>query len=150
MKTINEMRTGALLRSAYQEVAKIINQKMESVGYEDIRTTHTPVLQPLYFSDSGLTATELAERSGITKQSMGELVKYLERQGYIHREKSQKDLRAWLIVLTPKGIEMMNKLYGIVTDLDEEFAKKFGEESFSDLRDKLLNFIPIVQTINKR
>jgi hypothetical protein len=52
-------------------VAKIINQKMESVGYEDISTTHTPVLQPLYFSDSGLTATELAERSGMTKQSMG-------------------------------------------------------------------------------
>jgi DNA-binding MarR family transcriptional regulator len=145
LKSIDDMRIGALLRTAYQEVAKIINCKIEAAGYEDIRTTHTPVLQPLYFSPLGLTSTELADLAGMTKQSMGELVKYLEKQGYIERKRSQKDLRAWLILLTPKGNELVEKLYHIVSEIDEELADRFGIERFKDLRIKLMEFIPIVQ-----
>jgi DNA-binding MarR family transcriptional regulator len=149
LKKIKELRTGALLRTVHQEFAKVVDQGLESAGYGDIRSTHSTVLQPLFFADSGLTSTELADLSGMTKQSMGELVKYLEKQGYVQRDRSQKDLRAWLITLTPKGRQLMDKLYAMVTELDEKIVKEWGVDNLADLREKLWALIPIVQKINK-
>jgi len=147
---ITELRIGALLRQSYQEVAKIINQRIEQLEYTEIRSTHFPVLQPLFFHPTGMTSSELANLAGITKQSMGEMVKYLEEYGYVERTKSPSDARAWLIVLTPKGVELMNRIYGVVSQLDEHFAEQFGRERFQDLRSLLLDFLPVLQNMNQK
>jgi len=145
-----DLRIGALLRQSYQEVAKMINHRIEQLEYNEIRSTHFPVLQPLFFHPSGMTSSELASLAGITKQSMGEMVKYLEERGYVEKTKSPSDARAWLIVLTPKGVELMNRIYEVVTELDEQFAERFGRERFQDLRNLLLDFLPVLQNMNQK
>jgi DNA-binding MarR family transcriptional regulator len=107
-----------------------------------------PALQLLLFSPLGLTVTELADSANITKQSMGELVKYLEKRGYIERQQSETDLRVWMIRFTPKGEEMMGIISELVTQIDEELVTKFGTERFCVLRQMLLEFLPIVRGLN--
>jgi DNA-binding MarR family transcriptional regulator len=79
---------------------------------------------------------------------MGELVKYLEKRGYIERQQSETDLRVWMIHLTPKGEEMMGVIYELVTRIDEELAVRFGKERLGVLRQMLLEFLPIVRDLN--
>jgi len=145
-----ELRIGALLRQSYQEVAKMINHKIVQLEYDDIRSTHFPVLQPIFFCPSGMTSSELASMAGITKQSMGEMVKYLEERGYVGKTKNVSDARAWLIVLTPKGEELMNKIYKVVTQLDEQFEEQFGRERFQNLRVLLMEFNQVLQNMNSK
>jgi len=144
----SELRIGALLRQSYQEVAKSINRRLEEAGYHDIRSTHFPVLQPLLFHPTGMTSSELANLAGITKQSMGEIVKYLEERGYVEKTISATDARARRVVLSPKGAELMNQVYEIVTALDGELANRFGERNFQTLRSLLQEFLPMVQAMN--
>lgn len=51
----------------------------------------------------GIRLTELAEKAGITKQAMSELVIDLERLGYLQRTADPQDGRAKLIGFTDKG-----------------------------------------------
>jgi DNA-binding MarR family transcriptional regulator len=150
IKTFNDMRTGALLRIAYQEIGKSLNERVSKLGYEDIRTTHFPVLQPLFFNSSGMTSTELADLAGMTKQSMGELVRYLGKCGYVEKHRDKKDSRAWLINLTPKGNDLMDKLYEIVSEVDEVIAEQIGKERFTKFRNDLMALIPILQQLNQK
>jgi hypothetical protein len=58
-------------------------------GYGDVRPAHYAVFR--YLEDDGSRVTELAEVAGMTKQSMGELVAYLEERGYIERRPGAMD-----------------------------------------------------------
>lgn len=139
VRSIHELRIGALLRLNHQEVSKRINQMLEETGYGDIRSTYFPVIQPLGLRPEGLTITELARMAGITKQGMGQLVTYVEQHGYVEKQRDPGDGRAWLVKLTEKGVEMLEQLYNIVTNLDEEFKQMTGTEEFLQLRSLLIH-----------
>lgn len=47
---------------------------------------------------------ELAEEARMTKQSMGELVAYLERRGYVERLPDPRDGRARIVVWREVGL----------------------------------------------
>ena len=49
---------------------------LRAAGYGDVRPAHYAVFR--YLEKGGSRVTELAEAAGMTKQSMGELVAYLE------------------------------------------------------------------------
>jgi hypothetical protein len=59
------------------------HEGMVAAGFEDVRPAHYAVLRHL--RPEGSRVTELAEEARMTKQSMGELVVYLERRGYVER-----------------------------------------------------------------
>ena len=55
--------------------------------------------------DEGSRLTDLAARSGFTKQSVGEAVAELQKLGYVERVPDPADRRAKIIQLTPHGRE---------------------------------------------
>src|SRR5919199_3563764 len=92
---------GILLRAPLQEVVRRVSEGLSEAGFDDIRPAHTAVFQHIRAEGSRLS--ELAERAQLTKQSMGYLVDYLERHGYVERKPDVTDRRAALICLTPRG-----------------------------------------------
>ena len=98
-----------------------------SAGFGDLRRGHGRVMEHHTHND-GLRASELAVRSRLTAQSIGELVDDLERQGYLVRRPDPADRRAKRILLTSRGKDAVTASGVIVRALEKELADLLGEE----------------------
>ncbi|MCX5199094.1 MarR family transcriptional regulator [Streptomyces sp. NBC_00249] len=72
--------------------------RLAEAGHGDLRPVHGMAFQAL--KGPGATATELAERLGVTKQAAGQIVDDLEKRGYVRREPHPGGGRRKLVVLT--------------------------------------------------
>ncbi|MFI7354405.1 MarR family winged helix-turn-helix transcriptional regulator [Streptomyces avidinii] len=88
-----------LLGLGFQLLLGEFTRRVAEAGYPDLRPVHGMAFQAL--GGSGATATELAERLGVTKQAAGQLVDDLEKRGYVRREPHPEGGRRKLVVLTP-------------------------------------------------
>jgi len=77
--------------------------RLGEAGFDDIREGHGCVFGFIDV-EHGSRLTDLAERSGLTKQAVGETVAHLEGLGYVERVPDPKDRRAKIIKLTPRGL----------------------------------------------
>ena len=70
-----------------------------AAGYDDLNAAHVGLWR--YPGLDGLRPTPLAERAGITKQSVNDLLGHLERQGYLVRVPDSADGRGRVIQSLP-------------------------------------------------
>jgi DNA-binding MarR family transcriptional regulator len=90
-----------------------------------------------FIDRGGSRLTELAERSGLTKQAVGEVVDDLEGLGYVERVADPGDGRAKIIRLTDRGSEAGEAALRIFADIERHWAERHGEERVAVLRDVL-------------
>ena len=95
---------GALLAIPTQVIGRRVATTLVAHGFTDYRPTYQPVFQ--WCRPEGSRLTELAERVGVTKQSMGEIIDVLEQRGYVERVPDPTDGRAILIRRTQRGWEI--------------------------------------------
>ena len=112
-----------------------MSEGLSEAGFDDIRPAHTAVFQHIRAEGSRLS--ELAERAQLTKQSMGYLVDYLERRGYLERRPDPTDRRAALICLTKRGWDEIRAALAIIAELEGEWARRLGERRMAQLRELL-------------
>lgn len=125
----------SLLDAATESVLAEFRRELEEAGYADIRPTHGCVFR--FVRDDGMRLTELARLAGMTKQSVGELVDDLVDLGYVERIPDPEDRRAKLICLTDRGIEAQRVGFGLLIDVEDRWAERFGATRMKQLR-KLL------------
>ena len=90
-----------VLRELDKDVERRVYEELAARGYPDVRPAHGPV-----FSNLGVNAvrvTQLAQRTQVTQQAMGKMLKELELMGYVVRNIDQGDKRAKEITLTARG-----------------------------------------------
>ena len=92
---------GALLAIPTQVIGRRVAAAVVEQGFTDYRPTYQPVFQ--WCRSEGSRLTELAERAGVTRQSMGEMIDVLEQRGYVERVPDPSDGRAILIRRTQRG-----------------------------------------------
>ena len=98
----DQQRTlGSLLRLPYQELQDAVYGALASHGFADLRTAHSAVFRHL--DPDGTRLTTLAERAGMTKQSMAYLVDALTESGYLTTAADPHDGRAVLVRPTEAG-----------------------------------------------
>jgi MarR family transcriptional regulator, organic hydroperoxide resistance regulator len=93
---------GFLLAKATQRWNELLAERFAAAGYGEVRPSYGSVLLPLYEED-GLRMGELARRARLSKQTMTELVRRLERDGLVERRADPGDARASLISLTTRS-----------------------------------------------
>ena len=91
-----EMLIGALLRVPAQAIHRRIIQDLNAAGFDDLRLPHIAVLQ--FPGPDGVRPGTLAERAGISKQAMNQLLRSLEGLGYIVRSDASDEGRARRII----------------------------------------------------
>ena len=72
---------GTLLSTAGRRLAAELDAGLAAAGYDDLRSAHAPLFMTI--EPDGSPVGELAERTHMTKQAMGELVRYLHTCGYV-------------------------------------------------------------------
>jgi DNA-binding MarR family transcriptional regulator len=127
---------GALLRLPAQAVQRRIIAGLNRAGFADLRLPHINVF--LYPGPEGARPGELAERAGMSKQAMNQLLQSLERLGYIRRDDAnEEDRRARLVHLTERGQAAYDEISEVLIEIEVEWRETLGDERFSRLKELL-------------
>jgi DNA-binding MarR family transcriptional regulator len=132
----NEMLIGALLRVPAQAIHRRIIKELNAAGFEELRVPHMAVLQ--YPGPDGVRPGMLAERAGISKQAMNQLLRSLEGLGYVARSDAPDEGRARIVRLTKRGRAAYAKIHEILRDVEREWTGELGPKHFSQLKELLL------------
>jgi DNA-binding MarR family transcriptional regulator len=87
---------------------------------------------------SGTRITTLAERAGITKQAVGQLVAELEQRGYVERTIDPTDRRAVLVSFTTAGRQFLRDAEAIKHEIEADYTAILGAARLDDLRSALV------------
>lgn len=126
---------GALLRLPAQAIHRRIVAGLNAAGYHDLRLPHMGVLQ--YPGPDGRRPSELAERAGMSKQAMNQLLHSLERLGYVRRSNAEHGGRARIVHFTRRGHAAWAKIHEILAEIETEWRGVLGDRDFKRLK-KLL------------
>lgn len=98
-------------------------------GYNDLSESHAGLLPHLDIE--GTRQTVIAQRAGITKQAVGQMIVDLERRGYVRRVVDPADARANLVRYTAKGRRFLRDGWEIKRDLHGQCRKVLGVDDFA-------------------
>ncbi len=102
-----------------------------TAGLAALRNAHMSLMP--HIDLEGTRLVDLADRVGITKQAVGQLVDDLEAFGVCGRIPDPSDGRAKLIRFTPKGRRQILKGLDLLIDLEKELAEELGPRTLSEL-----------------
>lgn len=127
---------GFLLAKATQRWNELLAERFAAAGYSDVRPSYGSVLLPL-FEEDGLRMGELARRARLSKQTMTEMVRRLERDGLVERRADPSDGRASLIFLTARSRAFEPIAAGILSELDRSVRRCLDDEHVEELKTAL-------------
>ena len=130
------MLIGALLRVPAQAVQRRIITELNAAGFEELRVPHMAVLQ--FPGPDGVRPGLLAERSGMSKQAMNQLLRSLERLGYLVRSHAPDEGRARVVRFTKRGRAAYAKIHDVLRDIEREWSSVLGPKRFAELKALLL------------
>lgn len=125
-----------LLVLAEQYMANALQEHLVAGGFTDHRAVHHRAMAHVTFE--GIRVTELAERSGVTKQAMSELVADLVRLGYLEATPDPNDGRAKLIQFTSRGRDAVKTAMMAFARMEADLADALGSNELEMLRGSLL------------
>ena len=91
-----------------------------------VSAAHVHITRHLALGGSRLT--ELAERAGMSKQAMGDLVDQCEAWGLVTRESDPLDARARLVKFTATGLAWLQAFKEAVAQAEAEFRGEVGHQ----------------------
>jgi DNA-binding MarR family transcriptional regulator len=121
-----------LLDAAFDEFSDELTRRVYAAGYTDLRPGHGCVFGTI--DPEGSRLTDLAERAGMTKQTVGEVTSDLEKLGYVERVPDPSDGRAKIIRLTQRGHAAHAIGRGLIEDIERDWGERFGAERVAALR----------------
>jgi DNA-binding MarR family transcriptional regulator len=86
----------------------------------------------LLADETAKNATELAREFGVTSGSVTRLIDMLEARGWVERERSKVDRRAFHLRLTPEGSNEVWKQAPIVVSAWNEILSVFAEDELKE------------------
>ena len=130
-----DMLIGALLRVPAQAIHRRIIQELNAAGFEELHLPHIAVLQ--FPGPDGVRPGTLAERAGMSKQAMNQLLRSLESLGYIVRADAPDEGRARIVRFTKRGRAAYSKIHDILRDIEREWSAELGPKHFAQLKELL-------------
>jgi DNA-binding MarR family transcriptional regulator len=130
--------TAALLGQAWTVLGHRILEGVQAAGHP-IRMAHSIVF--VHIEIDGIRLTKLAARASMTPQAMGELVDDLQQLGYVERIPDPSDGRAKLIMLTDRGLDILQAGFDTISAIEADLAASLGPRRLKDLRTVLRKII---------
>jgi DNA-binding MarR family transcriptional regulator len=133
---------GALLRLPWEAIRARMLAGLHARGFSDLTAAHLNVLQ--YPGPHKARPSELAVRTGMTKQALNYLLGQMEDAGYLQRRDDAADQRSKRIHLTSRGDRAVKAIREIVTEVESEWEQQLGPDQFGHLRELLTDLNAVV------
>ena len=129
------MLIGALLRVPAQAIQRRLIAELNAAGFDDLRVPHMAVLQ--FPGPDRVRPSALAERAGMSKQAMNQLLKSLESLGYLVRSDVPDEGRARIVRVTRRGRAADAKIHDILREIERDWSAELGPTRFAELKELL-------------
>jgi DNA-binding MarR family transcriptional regulator len=126
------MDFGILLGTAYVAFVDELNVHLAERGFDDIGTHFGYVFRAL--DDGPATATQLAQRLGVTPQATALIVDDMVARGYVERTVSQLDRRARDLQLAERGLAALATAKRFHRRYEQRLAKRLGAADVATTR----------------
>jgi len=113
----------SLLRRTNHLMVDEITERLEASGFPDSPPSFHPIFENI--DPEGTRLTVLANRAGLTHQSVGEVVAELERRGYIERIPDPSDGRAKFVRLTDEGRALVRVAIQHIDAIEHEWTQRW-------------------------
>ena len=124
---------GFLLAKASARFNELLAQAFAERGFPEVRPSYGSLLVPL-FEEDGQRMGELAATARLPKQTMTTLVRQLERDGLVVRERDPDDARAWRVWLSDRAREFGPVAQEVLADLDARVAEHLTRNTTETVR----------------
>ncbi len=128
---------GYMLGASTRLIKRRMDKNLEDYG---ITTSQWAVLK-LLAEQEQLTQKQIADGLSSDKATVGEIIKLLNKKGYVEKVINDRDKRAFLIKLTTKAKVMVNDLVSKASFVNEIALKGFSDKETEQLRDMLNKII---------
>lgn len=108
-----------------------IHSVVRRSGFPEIRLAHLTLIRNM--DPAGLRLTVLAERAGMTKQAMGELVDQCAEMGLVARIPDPTDGRARRIVFTARGRKLLETTMTGIAEAESAMSAVIGPRAMRDV-----------------
>jgi DNA-binding MarR family transcriptional regulator len=140
----SEVFTGTLLLHAFQGYERWLFEGYQHRGETELRPKHGAVIANI--DPDGTRPSVLAERAGMTRPAMGELIDELEVLGYVARVPDPDDRRAKLIKPTAKTLARQRLAREVSGQIEAAYIERLGQQRHRQLRRALLDLIELTGT----
>jgi DNA-binding MarR family transcriptional regulator len=130
---------GSLLSAAGQRLSAELDAALREAGFTDLRAAHAPVFMAI--DADGTRVTDLALRSAMSKQAMGELIRYLSAHGYLVVAADPADGRAKRVALTDRGWAAVDLGERVISQYDRWLEATVGADQVARLRETLYRIV---------
>ena len=120
------------MRVPAHAIHRRIIRELNASGFAELRLAHMPVLQ--FPGPDGVRPGTLAERAGMSKQAMNQLLLSLEASGYIARSAAHDDGRTRVVRFTRRGRAAYSKIADVLREIEREWIEELGPRHFEDLK----------------
>ena len=131
---------GFLLAKATQRWNQHLQERFRAAGWGKVRASYGSILVPLFEQDR-LQMGELARRARLSKQTMTTMVRLLEREHLVRRERDPNDGRAFRVVLTAKARRFQPVAEQTLGELGLLARERLGDRQLASLKHGLKEWI---------
>jgi DNA-binding MarR family transcriptional regulator len=121
-----------LVNRANRELQTDMVRHAHRRGWTDAKYAHNWVFG--FLGWEGARASDLAVKAGITRQSMGEVIRDLVDLGIVEMTPDPSDRRAKLVNYTERGREETRQGFDHIVDFEKRMIAELGEEAYEHLR----------------
>ena len=108
--------------------------KVHNAGFPEVRESWLPILQ--HVEEEGIRSIDLANRLAISKQAANQMVKEIQKQGYLQRNPDPKDKRAQLITLTDQGWQAWVIGLKAMAEMERRLETQLGLDNVDHMRNQ--------------
>jgi DNA-binding MarR family transcriptional regulator len=128
-----------LLAGAFRSLIDRLHRELAENGHGAARPLHGFALQAI--GPQGANISELGRRLGVSKQAAAKTASSLEEAGYLARRSDPEDARAWVLVRTPRGEELLMLSAEIFEELRADWAHQLGSQRLRALEEDLATMV---------
>ena len=135
-----------LLKSVWLAVSKMYSEQASLHNSTAVQALTLLKIDP----KEGTRSTNLGPKMAIEPTSLTRIIKLLEDNGYIYKEKTTTDKREVIIKLTDKGLKSRNLSKEVVVNFNQKVVERIDPEKFQIFKEVMSEVMKIANEMNSR
>lgn len=135
-----------MLKSVWLAVSKMYSEQASMHNSTAVQALTLLKIDP----KEGTRSTNLGPKMAIEPTSLTRIIKLLEDNGYIYKEKTTSDKREVIIKLTDKGLKSRNLSKEVVVGFNKKVVEKIDPEKFAVFKEVMGDILKIANEMNNK
>lgn len=133
-----------LLKSVWLAVSKMYSEQASLYHSTAVQALTLLKIDP----KEGTRSTNLGPKMAIEPTSLTRIIKLLEDNGYIYKEKTTQDKREVIIKLTEKGIQSRNLSKEVVINFNKKVVERVSPDRLETFKEVMGEILKITNEMN--